>query len=190
MSEHELDLYFDWLEQRHWSSVVINSRVLTLRDMHYSLNSSLTWKSDNNQRRLVSESSIRGTLQSLQKWYVYTDGSGIFTCKPLVGSCVVDIMGQSRTEASTKANKGAGKKSKLPFIASDDKIFIQTEDLDVLVFDKDGYICHDFDDLECFSKKQEILKQSSMTEEFGKFFLMASPTKNNRDVYTLIQCNN
>ena len=44
MSEHDADLHFDLLEQRPWSSVVINSRVMTIRDMNYSLHSTLTWK--------------------------------------------------------------------------------------------------------------------------------------------------
>lgn len=120
MSEHELDFPFDLLEQRPWTSVVINSRVMTIKDTNYSLQSSLTWRQEtSNERRLVNEYSIRGSLFSLQKWYLTNDDSSILTAKPLPGSCLVDIMGQYRTDISAKQENEHKKKAKLPFIAND-----------------------------------------------------------------------
>lgn len=56
-------------------------------------------------------------------------------------------------------------------MAGDDRVLVQTESPRLLVFDKDGYICHD--KIECIGdKKFKVIKQSHFSKEYGKFFLL------------------
>ena len=64
------------------------------------------------------------TLQHLQ-----TDtGSSLFRCKPINGSNLIDLLGQSRTTEKTRL-----------YFAADDRILVHAEDARILLFDSEGY---------------------------------------------------
>lgn len=60
------------------------------------------------------------------------DGSSIASLRPIAGTNHIDLTGQYKPSAKM-----------LAYVASDDKILVQTEQMQTLVFDSYGYICHE-----------------------------------------------
>ena len=87
------------------------------------------------------------------------------------------------------------------YFGADDSILVSTEDDRILVFNKDGYVVHasQMDIVErsfaqmagsvsaqcppCMSTPNQIVIQSTTTQEYGKFFVLQNPKK----TLTLVQ---
>ena len=74
------------------------------------------------------ERNLPGTLYALQLWR-QSDGPSIFRCKPLPGSNLVDLLGQTRTTERTQM-----------YFATDTKVLVRREGDRLLVFNEEGYI--------------------------------------------------
>ena len=87
----------------------------------------------------------------------------MLSCKPLSGVLNVDLMGQYRPS-----------KEVLAYIASENRILVQTEEKRILIFDRDGYICHD--DVPHFftQSHSELVKLSTQTVDYGRFLVFRS----------------
>ena len=117
MSEHDLEDKVEYLEHRTWRSVIINQRVMTIRDHFYCLNSNMTWKTKpNSKMTLFSEFALQGTLFSMQKWHVQPheddDCTTVICLRPLPGSCNVDLLGFGRSKHK-KLTKNADEYNKV-----------------------------------------------------------------------------
>ena len=60
------------------------------------------------------------------------DGSSIVSYRPIAGTNNIDLMGQYKPSEKI-----------LAYVAGDDRILVQTEEMQIIVFDSDGYVCHE-----------------------------------------------
>lgn len=139
--------------------------MLSIGDFSFSTKSKFFWK-DAVAGELVDERNMPDAMLSVQI-RILPDGSHLFCLKPLASMNMVDILGQARTNDQTIA-----------YLANKKHVLVQTDDYRVVVFDKDGYLCQDGDIADRFGADQKILRESAMTQEYGKFFLIEEEKQN------------
>ena len=125
MSVHSLEDELIQFDQSPWKSISISHRAITFDEYYFSTQTNLIWKQEKstNVERLIDERNVQGTLYSMQL-YLLKDGSSQFFCKPLCGTKLIDILGQSRTNQKT-----------VMYFANDNKIIIDMAKRKLLFFD-------------------------------------------------------
>ena len=161
------DLEADLAESPAWISYPICDRMISLGVLnapggdYFSMQTKFAWKADEFEgQQLATERNLPGTLYALQLWR-RSDGPSVFRCKPLAGSNLVDLLGQTRTTERTQM-----------YFATDTQVLVRTEGDKLLVFDDEGYIKH-VPEKSCLNEYHQVWRESQQSWMYGKFFLLS-----------------
>lgn len=171
MTVHMMEEVIEKFTKEYWSSMMVDSRTITLGEASFSTTTNFCWNINTNEdlkktkwrksvghrtQRLLMTQPVPGTLLVIQVWKA--EEYYFFRIKPLSGTTIIELIGQARTDLDVKM-----------YFSGEQQISLNIAEERMLTFDIEGYIIE-----KQFSENQGTLNILMETPFFenNKFFVV------------------